>query len=183
MEDDMRNLVISTLVSLDGVASDPGSWAEPYFDADAAEHSLRRLEAADAFLMGRGSYEYFVPAWPAAGGPYMDRLNAMPKYVFSSRLEHAEWNNTTVVRGDVLEAVRELKAEGGGDLVVYGYGQLSQTLLEHDLVDELSFWVHPVVLGRGAPVLRAGQTKPLRLRGTDVRSSGVVSLTYGRQEA
>jgi dihydrofolate reductase len=179
----MRNLVISTLVSLDGVASDPQSWAGPYFDAEAAEHSLRRLDGADAFLMGRGSYEYYVPAWPAASGPYMDRLNAMPKYVFSSTLERAEWNNATIVRGDVVEAVRELKAQDGGELVVYGYGQLTRTLLEHDLVDDLSFWVHPLMLGTGTPIFRAGQTKALRLRGTEVRSSGVVSLSYGRQEA
>jgi dihydrofolate reductase len=179
----MRNLVISTLVSLDGVASDPQSWAGPYFDAEAAEHSLRRLEDADAFLMGRGSYEYYVPAWPAASGPYMDRLNAMPKYVFSSTLARAEWNNATVVRGDVVEAVRELKAQDGGELVVYGYGQLTRTLLEHDLVDDLSFWVHPIMVGEGTPIFRAGQSKTLRLRGTEVRSSGVVSLSYGREEA
>jgi dihydrofolate reductase len=179
----MGNLVISTLVTLDGVADDPQSWANRYFDAEAAEHSLRRLQGADAFLMGRGSYEYFLPSWPAASGPYMDRLNAMPKYVFSSTLERAQWNNTTVVRGNVVEAVRELKAQGDGDLVAYGYGRLSKALLERDLVDRLEFWVHPIVLGRGTPVFRAGQTKALRLLGTEVRSSGVVSLRYGREEA
>jgi dihydrofolate reductase len=184
MEDHMRKLVIATLVTLDGVAEDPQSWASRYFDAEAAEHSLRRLQDADAFLMGRGSYEYFVPNWPAASGPYMDHLNAMPKYVFSSTLERAEWSNTTIVRGgDVVEAVRELKGQDGGELVMYGYGRLSQTLLEHDLVDQLEFGVHPIVLGRGTPVFRKGRTKALRLLGTEVRSSGVVSLRYGREEA
>jgi dihydrofolate reductase len=179
----MRNLVISTLVSLDGVASDPQAWAGTYFDAEAAESSRRRLLGADAFLMGRGTYEYFVPAWPAASGPYMDRLNAMPKYVFSSTLERAEWNNATIVRSDVVEAVRELKAQDGGELVVYGYGQLSRTLLEHDLVDDLSFAVHPIMLGTGTPIFRQGQTTALQLRSTEVRSSGVVALSYGREEA
>jgi dihydrofolate reductase len=104
-EDDMRKLEISTLVSLDGVASDPQSWAEPYFDAQMAEHSLEVLQAADAFLMGRGSYEYFAPSWPNGEGPYMGRLREMPKYVFSSTLEHVDWDNARVVGGDAIEAV------------------------------------------------------------------------------
>src|SRR5689334_23241755 len=101
----MRRLAIATLMSLDGVVSEPQSWAEPYFDAEAVNHSLRGLEAADAFLMGRGSYEYFLPTWPTAEGAYMGRLNSMPKYLFSSTLARAEWQNTRVVTGDVVQAV------------------------------------------------------------------------------
>src|SRR5262245_43993212 len=113
----MRTLAIATLISLDGVVSDPQSWAEPYFDAEAVEQSLRRLETADAFLMGRGSYEYFVPTWPKGQGEYMERINSIPKYVFSSTLEHADWHNARVVRGDAVAAVRELKAGDGGDMI------------------------------------------------------------------
>ena len=179
----MRKLEIATLISLDGVVSDPQSWAEPYFDAEAVEHSLRRLEAADAFLMGRGSYEYFLPTWPKAQGAYMDRLNSMPKYVFSSTLERSDWHNTRVVTGDVVEAVRELKAGDGGDLVAYGLGQLGQTLLEHDLVDELTFFIHPIIVGNGRPLARPGAPKHLSLRQCEARVSGVVAVSYGREEA
>jgi dihydrofolate reductase len=179
----MRKLEISTLVSLDGVVSDPQSWAEPYFDAEAAAHSLEVLQAADAFLMGRGSYEYFAPTWPKGEGPYMGRLRDMPKYVFSSTLEHADWDNTHIVRGDAIEAVRELKAGEGGDLVAYGYGAFSQALLEHDLVDRLTFAIHPIVVATGGPLFRPGETKRLRLESSEVRSTGVVVVSYGREEA
>jgi len=179
----MRKLEIATLMSLDGVVSDPQSWAERYFDAEAVEQSLRRLETADAFLMGRGSYEYFLPTWPKAQGAYMGRLNAMPKYVFSSTLERADWHNTRVVAGDVVEAVRQLKADGSGDLVAYGFGQLSQTLLEHDMVDELTFFIHPIIVGNGRPLDGPGAPKHLSLRRCEARSSGVLAVSYGREEA
>jgi dihydrofolate reductase len=182
-EHDMRKLEIATLISLDGVVSDPQSWAEPYFDAEAVEHSLHRLEAADAFLMGRGSYDYFLPTWPKAEGAYMGRLNSMPKYVFSSTLARADWQNTRVVTGDVVAAVRELKAGDGGDLVAYGFGQISQTLLEHDLVDELTFFIHPIIVGNGHPLVRPGAPKRLSLRRCEARSSGVVAVSYGHEEA
>ena len=179
----MRNLEIATLVSLDGVVSDPQSWAEPYFDAEAANHSLEVLQAADAFLMGRGSYDYFAPTWSTGEGPYMGRLREMPKYVFSSTLEHADWDNTHVVPGDAIEAVRELKAGHGGDLVAYGYGAFSQALLEHDLVDKLTFYIHPIVVATGTPVFRPGKAKRLRLLHSQARSTGVVGVSYGREEA
>jgi dihydrofolate reductase len=182
-EDDMRKLQISTLVSLDGVVSDPQSWAEPYFDAGMAEHSLKVLQDADAFLMGRGSYEYFAPTWPKGEGAYMGRLREMPKYVFSSKLERADWDNTQVVRGDAIDAVRELKAGDGGDLVAYGYGAFSQALLEHDLVDTLTFAIHPIVVATGRPLFRAGETKRLRLLHSEARSTGVVVVSYAREEA
>ena len=179
----MRKLEISTLVSLDGVVSDPQSWAGPYFDAEMAEHSLKALQAAEAFLMGRGSYEYFAPTWPKGEGPYMGRLREMPKYVFSSTLEHADWDNARVVRGDAIEAVRELKDGEGGNLVAYGYGAFSQTLLEHDLVDSLTFIIHPIVVATGSPLFRPGETKRLRLLRSEARSTGVVVVSYGREEA
>lgn len=179
----MRKLEISTLVSLDGVVSDPQSWAEPYFDAEAGKDALERLQAADAFLMGRGSYEYFAPTWPKGEGPYMGRLREMPKYVFSSTLEQADWDNTQIVRGDAVEAVRELRAGDGGDLIAYGYGALSQALLEHDLVDKLTFAIHPIVVATGSPLFRRGETKRLRLQSSETRSTGVVVISYGREEA
>jgi dihydrofolate reductase len=159
----MRKITVGCLVSLDGVTADPQSWATAYFDEDAAQRSLAKLEAADAMLMGRGAYEYFQPAWSVAEGPYMDRINAIRKYVFSSTLDAVDWSNAEPVRGDAVETVKRLE----GDLVVYGYTRLAQALLAHDLVDELDFWIHPVMLG---------QMKPLQLVATEQRPTGVVSI-------
>ena len=176
----MRKLIVSTLVSLDGAYGDPGSWATAYFDDEAAEKSLAQLLTADAMLMGRGTYEYFAPVWPAMTGPYPDRINAMQKYVFSSTLTAAEWNNSTIVSGDAVAAVAALKQRAGKDLVIYGYGRLAQTLLEHDLVDELGFGIHPLMLGSGRALFRPGQEKTLRLVSAEPRSNGVVYLLYAR---
>jgi dihydrofolate reductase len=169
----MRKLIVGALMSLDGVQEAPQSWALPWFDDDAARRSLERLLAADAMLMGRGTYEYFAPAWPQATGEYADRVNAIRKYVFSRTLTSADWNNTTIVPDDAVRRVRELKDEGGGDLVIYGFGRLARTLLENDLVDVLDLWIHPVALGDG-------RSTALRLSGTEQRPNGVVSLVYER---
>ena len=119
--------------------------------------------------MGRGTYEYFAEVMPNQTGPYADAINAIRKYVFSSTLESVDWNNSTIIRGDVVSAVTKLKEEDGGDLMMYGYGRLSRTLLEHHLVDEIRFSVHPVFVGH---------TLPLKLVGTTPSPSGVVALTY-----
>lgn len=176
----MRNVIVSSLVSLDGVQGDPRSWAGPYFGAEATASAIARLRQTDAMLMGRGSYEYFAPAWAGAEGPYMEALGAVTKYVLSSTLREADWSNATVVAEDAVRFVTDLKRGGDGDLVIYGYTRLARTLLTHDLVDVLELAVHPVVLGGGEPVLRSGATKPLRLAGVDRREHGVVSLRYER---
>jgi dihydrofolate reductase len=174
----MRKLSVSALLSADGIHGEPRSWVGQYFDDAAAAESLDKLLQADAMLMGRHTYEYFAPAWPSTPGPYADRLNTMPKYVFSSTLATADWSNSTIVAADPVKSVAELKQQGDGDLVSYGFGQLAQTLLEHDLVDELSFWVHPLIVGVGTPVFRSGLLTPLHLTSTQPRANGVVSLTY-----
>jgi dihydrofolate reductase len=176
----MRKLRIGALVTLDGVQQEPRSWAAPYFDETAAEESLAKLLAADAMLMGRRTYEYFAPAWPLATGPYADRVNAIPKYVFSSTLESVEWTGATLVRDDAVRSVRELKEQDGGDLVVYGFGRLGRALLEHELVDDLDLWVHPVLVGGDAPAPWPGPPLSLTLQRVEQRSKGVVSLRYTR---
>ena len=113
----MRKLIVSSLVSLDGIHGDPQSWTGDYFDEQAAEQSLAVLLDSDAMLMGRNTYEYFAPAFSSPGGPYLERINEMRKYVFSSTLTAADWNNTTIVPGDPVAAVRELKGQGDGHLV------------------------------------------------------------------
>jgi dihydrofolate reductase len=173
-ESTVRKLKVGSLVSIDGISKDPRAWASAYFDEDAARRSLEQLLASDAMLMGRATYEYFQPVWPRASGPYMDRINAIRKYVFSSSLPAVEWDNAELVAGDAIEAVSALKRHDGGDLVVYGYGRLARSLVEHGLVDELDFWIHPVLLG-------TGRHTPVRLASVDERARGVVGLRYGQE--
>jgi dihydrofolate reductase len=172
----MRKIINSAFISLDGVTEDPQSWA--IFDADAGGEAARTLEALDGMLMGRGTYEYFAHVMPKATGPYADAINAIRKYVFSSTLESADWSNSTIIRGDVVTAVTELKRQDGRDLMMYGYGRLNRTLVENHLVDEIRFSVHPVLVGGRAVSGSSGHTLPVKLLGATPSASGVVALTY-----
>ena len=138
----MRNLIVSSLVSLEGIHGDPQSRAGDYFDEQAAEQSLAVLLDSDAMLMGRNTHDYLAPAWSSLSGPYLERINQMRKYVVSSTLTAADWTNTTIISGDPVAAVRNLKEQGDRHLVIYGYGQLARMLLEHGLVGELNFVVN-----------------------------------------
>jgi dihydrofolate reductase len=178
----MRKLIVSSLVSLDGIHGEPQSWIGDYFDDQAAEESLAVLLDSDAMLMGRTTYEYFAPAFSPPAGPYLERINEMRKYVFSSTLAAADWNNSTVIPGDPVAAVRELKQQGDRHLVIYGYGRLAQTLLEHGLVDQLNFVVNPVVVGSGTTLFRPGKRTNLRLVSVTERRNGVVTLSYATPE-
>jgi dihydrofolate reductase len=172
----MRKLINSAFVSLDGITEDPSSWA--IFDPDAGGEAAQALLALDGMLMGRGTYEYFADVMPKQTGPYPDAINAIRKYVFSSTLESADWNNSTIVRGDIVTAVTELKRQDGRDLMMYGYGRLSRTLIENHLVDEIRFSVHPVLVRGRAAGRVDGHTLPLTLVGATPSPSGVVALTY-----
>jgi len=157
----MAKIIVTEFVSLDGVMEDPGG-AEDFkyggwtFEIDRGEGDKFKLDEtleSDALLLGRVTYEAFAAAWPSREGEFADKFNNMPKYVVSSTLDKPEWNNTTVLEGDVAEEVAKLKREQDGNIVVHGSGQLVQTLLEHDLVDELRLMVFPVVLGSGKRLL------------------------------
>jgi dihydrofolate reductase len=174
----MREIVESTLISLDGVVDDPGSWALDYFDEQFLEEAYALLKGCDAMLMGRGTYDDLSWRWPGQEGDFADAINGIRKYVFSSTLDRADWNNSVIVRGDVVDEVRTLKTDGDGDLVVFGHGQLSHTLLEHGLLDRLRFAVHPVVVGNAPGPFRENPKTPLSLVGTHARRSGVVVLNY-----
>jgi dihydrofolate reductase len=126
---------------------------------------------ADQFRLHLAGRRHYGPK--LLGAPYPDAINAIRKYVFSSTLESADWNNSTLIRDDVVTAVKHIKEQGGGDLMMYGYGRLSQTLLEHHLVDEIRFSIHPVLAGGGN-----GQTLPLKLVEATPSPKGVVALTY-----
>ena len=174
----MREIVESTLISLDGVVNDPGSWALDYFDEQFLEEAHALLEGCDAMLMGRGTYEDLSWRWPGQKGDFADAINGIRKYVFSSKLERTDWNNSVLVRGDVVEEVRALKEGGDGGLVVFGHGRLSHTLLEHGLLDRLRFAVHPIVVGDPLGPFPLNPRTRLALVGTHARRSGVVVLNY-----
>ena len=184
----MRKLKASLLVTLDGVIQDPGGfgetdqggWAGPFFTDEARQSAYEQIMAADYFLCGRLTYEVLSKAWGnVSGSDYLDRVNAMPKLVASRTLTgRLEWN-ATVIDGDVAEAIRKLKQEPGGDIVLYGSASFMQTLMKHDLIDEFRISIHPIVLGRGKRLFpEVGETARLRLAGAKALDSGVTILTY-----
>lgn len=186
----MGKIVISENVTLDGVIQDPtgeegfglGGWFSQIGDRDREAWAQVELDEAlgtEALLLGRRSYEWFAARWASRSGPWADRLNSLPKYVVSSTLDNPEWNNATVLRGDVVTEVSTLKQTVPGDIVVYASGQLVHTLTEHDLVDELRLMIHPFVLGSGERLFReTSGWKPLRLVDTRTVGDGLAFLTY-----
>jgi dihydrofolate reductase len=174
----MRKLVESTLVSLDGVIESPDRWS--LFDDEAAQLSMQELNKYDAFVMGRVTYEFFRANWGAvSGNPYIDRINAMPKYVASRTLGEVTWN-ATLLGPDIVGAIEQLKAQPGKDLIKYGTSRVDDTLLRARLVDELRLWVMPVVVGTGQRLFEDVDTSSLKLTLTDVRklANSSVILTY-----
>ena len=187
-EDQVGRIVVTEFVSLDGVVEDPGG-AEGFkhggwsFEIDRGDEGnkfkLDETMSSDALLLGRVTYEGFAEAWPSREGEFADKFNTMPKYVVSSTLKNPEWNNSTVLDGDVAEAVAKLKQEQDGDIVVHGSPQLVQTLVENDLVDELRLMVYPVVLGTGKRLFGATtDKKTLRLVDSKIVGDGVAILVY-----
>jgi dihydrofolate reductase len=184
----MGRIVVTEFVSLDGVIEAPGG-GEDYkhggwtFEIDrGAEGDKFKLDEtldADALLLGRVTYEGFAAAWPSRKDEFADKLNSMPKYVVSSTLDKPDWNNSSVLDGDVAEEVAKLKQMEDGEIVVHGSAQLVQALIEHDLVDELRLMVFPVVLGNGKRLF-GDTTDKKRLRLTDSKTvgDGVSILVY-----
>ena len=186
----MGKIVVTEFVSLDGVIEAPGG-GEEYEHAgwtfaiargdEGDQFKLDETMNSEALLLGRVTYEGFAAAWPRMRGEFADKFNGMPKYVVSSTLQDPDWNNTTVLAGDVVEEVAALRERLDGEIVVHGSAQLVQTLIEHGLVDELRLMLFPVVLGRGKRLF--GETSDKRrLRLTDSRTvgDGVAILTYAR---
>jgi dihydrofolate reductase len=181
-------IVVTEFVSLDGVVEDPGGsehferggWA---FETDRGPEGdrfkLDETMASEALLLGRVTYEGFAASWPSRDGEFADKFNSMPKYVVSSTLQEPEWNNSTVLKGEVVEEVSKLRQRLDGDIVVHGSAQLVQTLIEHDLVDQLRVMVFPVVLGTGKRLF-GGTSDKKRLRLVDSKTvgDGVAILIY-----
>jgi dihydrofolate reductase len=174
----MRQIIESSLVSLDGVVGDPHIWATEYFDREAEAYALELLSGADAMLMGRRTYEFFAAAFPHQTGEYGARVNSIRKYVFSNTLKEAAWSNSTIIPGDVAAEVAKLKRQDGNDLVIYGHGLLGQALLQSHLLDELKLWIHPILVGRGQLLFREGAKTTLKLVATKKLGTGVLVLSY-----
>jgi dihydrofolate reductase len=186
----MGKLVMSEFVTLDGVIQDPagnegfrlGGWVGRVGDKGREETDKVLLDQAlgtEALLLGRRSYEFFAALWPSRSGKLADRLNSLPKYVVSSTLEHPDWNNSTVLKGEVVDEVSKLKHELDGEINVIASFQLGRTLIEHDFLDELRLMVFPVVLGAGERLFgETSDKKPLRLLDTRTVGDGVADLTY-----
>jgi dihydrofolate reductase len=189
-EDHMGRIIATEFISLDGVVEAPGGgedfkhggWSFEFDRGDEGDKfKLEEALSSEALLLGRVTYEGFAAAWPSREGEFADKFNTMPKYVVSSTLEEPEWNNTTVLKGDLVEEVAKLKQEHEGDIVVHGSPSLVQTLLEDDLVDELRLMVFPVALGSGKRLFgETSDKKPLQLADSKVVGDGVAILVYGR---
>ena len=188
----MRILAVNTFMSLDGVMQSPGGpdedpsggfhyggWGVNYFDDEMME---RMAESGPyELLLGRGTYEIFAAHWPYDEGPIADHLNGTRKHVASTTLKQVEWNNSTLITGDVADYVRALKAEDGPEIQVHGSPGLIQTLLRHDLIDQYRMWIFPLALGTGKRFFGDG-TIPVGLKLVDstVTKSGVTVNTYER---
>jgi dihydrofolate reductase len=187
----VSKLIVSEFVTLDGVMEDPGGaegfdrggWAFQFErGAEGDKFKLDEALAADALLLGRRTYEGFAEAWPSrtdeAG--FADKMNSMPKFVVSTTMDEAEWNNSTVIKGDLAAEIARLKQQIDGNILVYGSAELVRALIQHDLVDELVLMVFPVVLGRGKRLFADGVDRTaLELVETKQHGS-VVTLTLQR---
>jgi dihydrofolate reductase len=191
----VRKLIINEQLSVDGVMQGPGQpdedrsggfehggWAMPYFDEIMGKAAGEGMGTADGLLLGRKTYEIFAAYWPQQGDdvPFAGFLNSVPKYVASRTLrEPLEWNNSHLLKGEVADAVRKLKEEDGGDLMVLGSGDFAQTLMANGLIDVYDLWVDPIVLGTGKRLFREDIPKvELELVGSTTSSTGVAMVTY-----
>ncbi len=195
----MRKLVVGTFLTVDGVMQAPGGpdedreggfkhggWSVNYWDEVMGQRITETTLRGGALLLGRKTYEIFAAHWPSVGGddPIAAKLNSMPKYVASRTLDKVTWNNSTLIEGDVAEAVVALKEQPGDAIQVTGSGDLIQTLIRHDLVDEYQLWVFPIVLGIGKRLFGGGTVpSALKLVDSQTSSTGVAIHTYERSGA
>jgi dihydrofolate reductase len=185
----MRKIIVSEFVTLDGVMEDPGGgdrtphggWSFKFGRSDDQQKfKSDELSTSDGLLLGRVTYQGFAAAWPTmpGTGAYGERMNSLPKYVVSTTPQTLAWNNSRQIKQNVAEEVSRLKQQPGQDLIVFGSGNLIQTLMEHDLVDQYNLLVHPVVLGGGQRLFQDGRQAALKLVRTQTFENGIVALIY-----
>jgi dihydrofolate reductase len=184
----MSRIVAAEYVTADGVMQDPGGvgeiedggWSNPYWSDELAKFQTDLLFASDALLLGRITYEGFAASWPDLeheAGEFATKMNTMPKYVASRTLKETEWN-ASLIHGEIPDEVEKLKQRSGQTLLIYGSGALVNTLLPHDLIDQYRLMIHPVVLGHGKRLFRAGDRTLLRLVDANTTSTGVLIADY-----
>ncbi|MEN3533915.1 dihydrofolate reductase family protein [Microbispora sp. ZYX-F-249] len=178
----MGRIVLSVFTTLDGIIENPHEWAFGFVSEDSMQAGLDQIRAARALLLGRVTYEGFAASWPSMTDEvgYADAMNTLPKYVVSTTLTEAAWNNSTIIGADAAARIEALKKEVDGDILVFGSAALVRWLLRENLLDEMRLAVYPVLAGRGARLFDDDSAGPatLRLTGTQAFSSGVVLLTY-----
>ena len=183
-QNSMRKLIVSAWVSLDGIfdADTMEQWFNPYHSDARAAYIKETIDAADAFVLGRTTYEMLAPYWSAQQNNEMGvaaRLNSLPKYVVSSTLQKADWTNSTIVSGNATQAVARLKQQPGQDIVIMGSASLVQSLMQADLIDQYRFLVQPIIVGSGKRFFKDGMQSPsLKLVSCQTFDLGVVLLTY-----
>ena len=184
----MSRIVVSQFVSVDGVIEDPvgietlgrGAWSgSASSGAEGARFNVDEIRESEAMLLGRKTYESYAAAWPSRSDEYADKINRMPKYVVSSTLEDPEWDNTTVLEGEVASEVGKLREQVGGNILVHGSAELTYTLMEHDLVDEWRLKIYPIVVGAGKRCFGdPGKAVGLELVDSKTVGDGVAILVY-----
>jgi dihydrofolate reductase len=191
----MSRLIINTFLTLDGIMQAPGGteedtsndfdlggWLVPYADEDMGKIITEIFAEADCFLLGRKTYEIFAAYWPLVhdeNNPVAAALNSLPKYVVSKTLNTVEWNNSILLKDNIVEEIKKLKSKPGREIQVHGSSNLAQILLKNELIDEFHLWIYPVVLGRGKRLFETGSLpSALRLVDTKTTSTGVLVNTY-----
>ncbi|HEX3053355.1 MAG TPA: dihydrofolate reductase family protein [Aggregatilineaceae bacterium] len=187
----MRKIIASTFVTLDGIMEAPGSndptlpglrgWSEPYMTPEMGQLILDQMEASDGLLLGRVTYQAFAAFWPmmSADDPFAQKMNGLTKYVVSTTLQKTDWQNSHLIKGNLVEEITKLKQQPGRNLAITGSGTLIQSLFECDLIDEYQFCICPVVLGTGKRLFgNMGDKKTLKLVDTRTYDTGMIMLTY-----
>jgi dihydrofolate reductase len=184
----MGKLIVSESLTLDNVFEGPvqlpfekfqhAGWTEPYASEEQMQYVSEGMSSGGALLLGRVTYEYFEAAWVPQTGPLADFMNNATKYVVSTTLKKAEWNNSTLIKGNIVEEIAKLKQQPGKDMAILGSSALARSLMQHDLIDEYSLLVYPLVLGTGKRFFGDGAKASLRLKETRPFSSGVVFLSF-----
>ena len=175
----MRKLIVTEFLTLDGVMEEP-AWTAPYWNDEIAKFKYDELFGSDTLLLGRVTYQGFAAAWPSRTDEqgFADRMNGLPKFVVSTTLEKVEWNNSRLIKENIPEEVSRLKQQPGQNILIYGSGDLVQTLMQSDLIDEYWLLVYPIVLGSGKRLFQDESKTTLSLKETKTFSSGVVVLCY-----
>jgi dihydrofolate reductase len=176
-------LRVNEIITLDGVMEAPEQWIFPYMDQEIGADVMSALAETDAMLFGRKTYQEMVAAWPNRTGDIADLFNSVPKYVASRTLTELTWNNSHRIAGNIAEEVAQLKAQPGRILLIQGSADLVHLLAQHDLIDEYSFAVAPLVLGKGKRLYAEGTQAQLRLLASKSYSTGMLHLAYATARA